>query len=250
MFSSALRKQLGTCAVALTNRIGNFDFLRPRLSAFEEVVYDLWGGPATYMFDRTRAYVRFLSEESHRDSPRHLVFADTDVLFTRSFKEVFDTPFDVGLTFRNMAKYPINNGIMFAHRQRLTEAAKFWEGIVSIFESEGFDKRWQGDQYAVCKFMEQAGNYYTGRRTLVKDVQGVRVKLLHASIFNLPPRSGCKIGPQVKVIHFKGGEKSKLPQAWRILQRAQGGKALDDIAWIGASRTQRLRGALKSCKDS
>jgi len=121
MFSSALRKQLGTCAVALTNRIGNFDFLRPRLSAFEEVVYDLWGGPATYMFDRTRAYVRFLSEESHRDSPRHLVFADTDVLFTRSFKEVFDTPFDVGLTFRNMAKYPINNGIMFAHRQRLTE---------------------------------------------------------------------------------------------------------------------------------
>lgn len=122
MFTSALSKHYSACAVVLTNRAGSFDFLRPRLRSFQEVVYErFWGGEDTYMYDRTRSYVRFLAEEAQAKEPRDLVFTDTDILFIKSLNEVFDLPFDVGLTYRLMPKYPINNGIMFAHHSRLVE---------------------------------------------------------------------------------------------------------------------------------
>eukprot|EP00192_Tetraselmis_astigmatica_P011270 CAMPEP_0117651472 /NCGR_PEP_ID=MMETSP0804-20121206/2111_1 /TAXON_ID=1074897 /ORGANISM="Tetraselmis astigmatica, Strain CCMP880" /LENGTH=376 /DNA_ID=CAMNT_0005457453 /DNA_START=179 /DNA_END=1306 /DNA_ORIENTATION=+ len=215
MLLSALSKHYSACAVVITNVAGNFNFLKGRIDGLEEVVYaDFWGTSKTYMYDRTRAYVRFLSEESQSSKPRNLVFTDTDILYVKSLADIFDSPFDIGLTYRNMPKYPINNGIMFAHKDRLQEASNFWEKILKIYEQENYDRGWQGDQYAVCKFMEAAGKYFTGQKHYKKQVGGVDVKLLHISGFNFPPRSGCKIGSQVRVLHFKGGEKSKLPQAW------------------------------------
>ena len=130
MFLSAISKHYTACPVVLTNVAGNFDFLRERLNDLQEIVYeDIWAGPSTYMYDRTRSYVKFLRDEAASDSPRNLVFTDTDILYVKSLKDIFDKPFDIGLTYRLMPKYPINNGIMFAHRERLLQVLQ--EGAVA-----------------------------------------------------------------------------------------------------------------------
>mmetsp|Transcript_12437 Transcript_12437/g.39380 ORF Transcript_12437/g.39380 Transcript_12437/m.39380 type:complete len:331 (-) Transcript_12437:107-1099(-) len=170
----------------------------------------------------------------------HLVFVDTDILFTKNLGALFKEDFAIALTYRDHKELPINLGVKIVHGAHLAEAAHVWQAFVDAYES--IRQCFTCDQRAVAKVMKEntingkiktksAGTHtvtvIAGPQIVVQDEvrrTQARVRMLHCSAWNVVPgtkNSDCSPkgdGASMAFIHFKGAKKDEMAEYWKMLQ--------------------------------
>ena len=94
------------------------------------------------MIHRMRAYAEFLER---RDHPQNFVFCDSDVIVNRDLSPLFETRFDVGVTFRLHPSMPFNTGVILT-KGLPSRAAEFFRAVVDHIEyGNPKQQYWYGD---------------------------------------------------------------------------------------------------------
>lgn len=134
------------------------------------------------------------------------LFVDTDVLFQRDVRDVFDKGFDLAVADREWdhvrpaagftARMPINMGVVFSR------SPAFWaECHARLKELPKGKQRWMGDQEVFCEIL--AEDRYS-------------VRHLPGAIYNFPPAidadDDCISGleQEAAIVHFKGPQRKPL----------------------------------------
>jgi len=89
-------------------------------------------------FGRMKAYRDIINDEFHKDKPRNIIFYDADMLFVGSqFRKVFGfrENWAIGLSFRNMPKFPVNCGLMLVKHDGLEKGLIFWGKLLSYYDT-------------------------------------------------------------------------------------------------------------------
>jgi len=134
------------------------------------------------------------------DNADHLVLADCDVLIGRNLAGAFDGSFDIGLTRRDEATSPINNGVMYIAAGARGAALAFYRAAFTLCLDH-----WGGDQQAVSKAAEPVLESGVHLR------QGARVAFLPCKRYNMTPDVNGTAGQGGPfAIHFKGERKHKM----------------------------------------
>ena len=174
MIRSMLQIHHDGCVALLVNERGVFQSLhqvsRGRLEEHVHGVEEL--SISTFSYDRLKAYQSFLAAEATRDSPRHTVFCDADLLILGSFSSLWDEAFDVGLTFRDSWQR-INTGVILFHAERLRAGTEVLGEILRIYDSvtAGRDpKRILGDQVAASMWAAKATPTWDPRSSSIQRV--------------------------------------------------------------------------------
>lgn len=132
------------------------------------------------------------------------LFVDTDVLFQRDVRNVFDQPFDLAVADREWdhvkpaagftERMPINMGVVFSR------VPAFWaECHARLKELPKEKQRWMGDQEVFCELIAE-GRY--------------DVRHLPGAVYNFPPAtddediSGLEL--EAAIVHFKGPQRKPL----------------------------------------
>jgi hypothetical protein len=151
---------------------------------------------------RCRAYRVILSSIPENEE---VIFIDTDVLLGEEL-DVFDWPFDVGLTKRDiLPSMPYNFGVIFARNTAATR--EFFHQLADI--ASGFPAGiWYVDQISLAMRMGVGSDGY--RRT---DAQDAAVKIFPCEKYNYSPDTPPD--KRLPVVHFKGGRKHMLDQYYR-----------------------------------
>ena len=86
-------------------------------------------------YGRMKTYAEIINIEINKSRPRGIIFYDADMLFVGSqFRKIFldfRGEWAVGLSFRNMQKFPVNCGLMLVNCNNLEKALRFWKEILS-----------------------------------------------------------------------------------------------------------------------
>lgn len=170
-FESARLTHSGCRLVVLTdtNTTLNVDTMTPaqRGPAVEVVrVPDL--NPKEEMISRQKARIHFLESEK---GTHNLVFLDTDMLVVKSIMHVFQTQFDMGVTWRHDVKMPINGGILFVRSDKVTKALDFFRTMYMMTtgyakgQGSSNTRRWfgQSDQVALGTIAEKTYGWTFGK---------------------------------------------------------------------------------------
>ncbi len=124
------------------------------------------------------------------------LFVDTDVVFQKDVRDVFNNTFDVALADRPGGKsdggdMPYNLGVAFSKNPQFFAAA--CKGVMKRSDNE---RHWMGDQFTICR--------------MVRD-EPWKVKILPGEIYNFTPTdmNDARI-PHAAILHFKGARKRWL----------------------------------------
>ena len=113
----------------------------------------------------------------------------------------------------------------------LANGVAYLEEVLYVFEAEGYHKGWKGDQYAVCKTIEDLPIKYSKRERQQVEMplhrgktgtpsDSVKLLLVHVNEMQYTPKSGCQIDHNLYSLHFKGPEKQKLVDSWQTVSRS------------------------------
>jgi len=137
------------------------------------------------------------------------LFVDTDIIFQKDVRKVFEEPFDVALTTRNWKhlrraagfaeRMPFNVGVVFSR------CPAFWKDVYKrLGKLSQESQQWMGDQQAICDLVGDAPKY--------------QIAFLKGSRYNLPPAYedddegvNQKMIRSASILHYKGvGRKAML----------------------------------------
>ena len=217
-------------------------------------------------YGRMKSYAEIINIEHRKNRPRGIIFYDADMLFVGNhFKKIFfefKREWEVGLSFRNMQKFPVNCGLMLVSHNSLGKGLKFWEEILSYyregsqFQGKAIRKNdFVADQLATCKVIESLGKYYIEQREHVKKLPSLNntvILLLPTRRWNWTPKPMCYIDSHCAVLHFKGNKKIYMTKASKLLLSAADNKRkifLRNIAKLGRDAKSSRRSLKKDCSD-
>lgn len=127
------------------------------------------------------------------------LFCDTDVIFRKDVRDVFDEAFDVALTDRHgtymdgseYAKLqPYNMGVTFSRN------GKFWDLV--LYSLKNFPKslqEWEGDQRVVCGLAMNERTPFD-------------IVILPGSVYNFTPKLEDEDCSHASIVHYKGARKA------------------------------------------
>jgi hypothetical protein len=148
------------------------------------------------------------------------VFVDTDVVFQRSVRKVFDEAgWDIGLTTRNWEhvsqaagfsqRMPFNIGVVFSR------APRFWAEVYRrLLMMPAAQQEWMGDQEAVGDLVAENA-----------EMRWFQIAHLKGSAYNYPPLIPDKKTEQERltqaaIVHYKGAARKPMLLARRDGERA------------------------------
>lgn len=233
MFASVSRMHSDHRKVILTDQGTSFESLEG---------VDIFRSPCSSQpaLGRSTAWVDFL-RQAPADS--HIVFLDYDMLIQRSLEPVFESVFDVGLTFRIHHRWPINAGIQFVHASRLERALGFYEKALATLSGKFVDWTvWCGDQWALQELVHAD---FSGRSAFHHTEGGFDLLLLPGEEYNYSAEAEWHFQPGAydakKVLHFKGSQKPAMFDCWNRLL------ALDSDSRPSLSHGPSIQGAGREC---
>lgn len=137
------------------------------------------------------------------------VFVDTDVVFQRNVRNVFDVEFDIGITTRNWdhleaasgfsQRMPFNTGVVFSR------CPPFWRDVYRRLrlypESE---QEWMGDQEVIGEIVAENAS-----------MRWYQVRHFKGSIYNYPPEIPPKTTEKDRlsaaaIVHYKGPSRKAM----------------------------------------
>ena len=140
---------------------------------------------------------------------RPAVFVDADCLITRALDEAFDGTFDLGLTHRDDATSPINNGAMYVAPGNRDGVLRFFRGALAVC-----GEHWGGDQEAISAMAAPVPTISLDKETrkhaptIIEDRDGLRIGFLNGLDYNVSPKEeGVRHARNPFVVHFKGDTK-------------------------------------------
>ncbi len=171
------------------------------------------------MLERANAQLRHVLDSDFRQ-PK--VILDSDILVNASLEPVFDTDFDVAVTWREREDQPINGGFLILNNARPAVTKRFFERFTTIYRDRYSDQAaWFGDQLALRDCVG-LGPSAMAKHDLV-EVDGCRVLLLPCDLYNFSPDNQyseiCTALPEKSVLHFKGERKRLMRPFWRAWLR-------------------------------
>ncbi len=181
---------------------------------------------------RFKGYGKVLASEAAKPETerRHIVFIDSDIVFTKNIFGFYarrgpgGEPFDAGLTYRMMPKFPINTGVMYFHRERLGKGAAFMAHIVRTYQLPGKDypQRMLGDQLVMNDLLAELGRGVKLRRKVHEQrvrhqEQGLDILVVHIDRWNWSPQGNCRVPRRAHLLHFKGELKRKMFRYYELV---------------------------------
>jgi hypothetical protein len=206
MFASAAHFHPGCRKVLLTDAHTALPFA----GDIEVIRLDL--DPRQPMLARSTAWLTFLQQ-----ADAHVVFLDSDILINANLDHVFAPDFDIALTYRAQAKWPINAGINFAHGQRLERARAFHQMWLDQFQARyPHEAVWGGDQDVLEELVSTAD--FSRSDTFRHQQHGFELLLLPCALYNFATEDQHGMTghyPDKKVLHFKGRRKPHMFPYWQ-----------------------------------
>jgi len=174
------------------------------------------------MTGRMWAELNYLREH---DFTSHVVVLDGDMLINANLEDVFETDFDIALTYnegktKTDKKMPINGGLKLVHSHKREGAIRFVQRVYELCNSEHLAeyRTWWGDQYALIEAVG-ADDFWHRASDRIR-VNDVNVQLLPCDVFNFSPqkkaRGICKEWKDKKIIHFRGARKRYMSIYWNL----------------------------------
>jgi hypothetical protein len=217
-------------------------------------------------YGRMKAYSQVITNELKRSLPRGIIFYDADMLFIGNhLRRIFYSSIEdwaVGLTFRNIQKFPVNCGLMLVSQHNLIKGLQFWSEILFSYEEEtnfhGSVIRKENpmaDQLATCKVIESLGHYYMKPMEHVRRLRSMNetsILLLPTKRWNWTPKPMCYIDSRCAVLHFKGNKKIHMAKASKLLLNSKDTKPSNifrNIAKLGQDQSSTRRTLKKGCSD-
>jgi len=177
------------------------------------------------MRDRLEEERDLLRDLGSQGAPVHVVFIDSDNLFTGSIADTFVRSFDVGLPTRFSDSLPIVLSTKFVHGARLTAASNLWTEAINLWNEDCFSCDHVAFHRAIkknavdfdpSKFNEAVSSMASW--DLVWEAPGgspLNIMFMPCPKFSaVPGGSGwekCKPVYDTRILHFKG--KLKLSEA-------------------------------------
>lgn len=211
LFMSARQFHPGSSCIVLTDehtRLGSLSSYCLRMNYAVR--------PNKIMFDRMGAQRAFIQDY---DFSRPVMMADSDVLVNDSLDPVFQQNFDVGLTWRNNARMPINGGVLFINNKQPSACRRFFAVIHELYERKYAEQAgWYGDQYALHDFLGMTRKEIASHTGIVA-AHGCRILLLPCERYNYSPENtSASIASRFLdkyVLHFKGERKRLMKLYWQ-----------------------------------
>lgn len=197
--------------VILTDEATEFPNIDPSVQVIRRDI-----DPRKLILERTISQINFLKHDDHFS---HVVMIDADMLINGDLESIFHQEMDLGLTYRNSSKMPINGGFIAIASHGRLHAIRFLERVARLMSAGTTDQFWWGDQHAL---IEALGPESFPRRTadVMQLDSGGHVILWPCATHNFTPpkrlRGILRRGPECKVIHFKGSRKRLLRRYWEI----------------------------------
>ncbi|MEM7134241.1 MAG: hypothetical protein AAF702_48675 [Chloroflexota bacterium] len=215
MFASATFHHSNCRRVVLTDQ----QTLFPAALDCEPIRFDL--DPSRPMLARSTAWREFIGQ-----ADSHIVFLDSDMLINASLDHLFTQSFDVALTYRDDAKWPINAGINFVHGNRLAGGRAFHTLWLDHFQ-QAHDQAtiWGGDQDALRDLLNEAD--FSRHHDFIHTQHGFDILLLPCADYNFSTADQHGMTghyPQTKVLHFKGRRKPNMIPYWERYLEDEGEK--------------------------
>lgn len=183
------------------------------------------------------------------DFSHPLLLIDSDILVNGSIASIFDTDFDVALTWRNNKLMPINGGLIILNNRRPDAVRDFFRRFISIYQasySDSQNSHWYGDQLALRDMTHLSLEDFSDYKIMV--VNGCRILLLSCDVYNFSPKNKyqeiCSDLSGKVLLHFKGERKRLMGHFWKAWIKARASYWPWD--WFQAWRERRwlLRQAL------
>lgn len=233
----------------------------------EEIETDSFNAEGKYTsYGRMKTYADIINLELQKSRPRGIIFYDADMLFVGNhFSKVFFSSridWAVGLSFRNMPKFPVNCGLMLVSQNNLEKGLNFWKRILISYE-EG--SKFHGktirkndtvaDQFATCKVIESFGKYYVKPREHVRKLESMndtKILLLPTRRWNWTPKPMCNIDSRCAILHFKGHKKVHMTKASKLMLSVQDSERslfFRSVAKLGSDPKSSRRVLKKGCSD-
>jgi hypothetical protein len=135
------------------------------------------------------------------------LFVDTDVVFQKDVRHVFDSEFDIACTDRKGTVWdntwysdlmPFNMGVTFSRRP------EFWQAVLEDLKDMPLKfQKWEGDQLAV-------GKLYRDWNT----------KVLPGLVYNFTPVEREEDRSHAAIVHFKGPRKDWIEDECKPLSKS------------------------------
>lgn len=209
MFLSAELFHPGCEKVLLTDTTTRLEALAPDIQVIR--FPDL--NAATPAFSRLQAQIAYLEQ---LDSPKNLLFLDSDILINANLDALFERPFDVALTYRLHMKMLFNGGVIFI-KEREHAGSRFLMKIREHFlQHHSRYLTWYGFQLSLLTYVHP--DRFLGRPTDTLTIDGLRILFLDCATYNFTPsRKTNAITVEYsdkKILHFIGKRKFLFWQYW------------------------------------
>jgi hypothetical protein len=166
------------------------------------------------MMERLRAQCALLADAEPNDL---IAFLDTDIMVLRCLRQVFEHPFDVGVTIRDRPKFnfertmPYNNGVIFVRSDLARSALGYFVKKLAVLEELGPPTwAWTGNQLAVLQLLgrvEPGSTLQVGR---------CRVRVFPCSQYNYTPEGPDERVSGQFILHFRGDAKALMANYARL----------------------------------
>ena len=198
----------------------------------------------TLMLSRSLAQ---LDQVVRSDFARPMVMLDSDILLRGSLQPLLEEDFDVGVTWRESEKMPINGGLLVLHNRRPGVVRDFFQRFVGIYRERygsGDNAAWYGDQLALRDCVGLS--HHEIRAHHVYEHDGCRIRFLPCDTYNFSPDNHFAAIvdglPDKLVLHFKGQRKRLMEPFWEAyLQPLE--SRLPWAVWRGKRARRRLEQA-------
>lgn len=183
------------------------------------------------------------------DFSHPLLLIDSDILINGSIASIFDSDFDVALTWRNNKLMPINGGLIILNNRRPEAVRDFFGRFISIYKtsySDSENSRWYGDQLALRDVINLSLDEYSDYKIMM--VNGCRILLLSCNVYNFSPENKyqelCSDLSGKMILHFKGERKRLMGHFWKAWIKPRA--SYWPLDWLRARRERQwlLRQAL------
>lgn len=197
-------------------------------------------GTPGLMRERMKIYHAFVKRAVKEKFNVHMALLDTDIVLVGSISNLYEKPFDYGLSARGNGNLPIQGGLQLVHADRTEGALAFLTVVLDEWEAshtsvhKGREYGFTADQSA---YMNTLGDKDPVLKVAVKNKVGMLtvnkgeagkfdILLIPGTQYNRSPGGpGSNIKKEnVKVLHYKGGRKESMYVTYNALKK--GYKAL------------------------
>jgi hypothetical protein len=171
--------------------------------------------PSSPMYERVAAMLRYVEE----DFTEPTVFLDSDAFLNADIGHIFDSDWDIGVTYRHNMEMCLNEGVIFANNKRPDAVRAFFRAYLAKYDElcrdeavlarySGNIKRWRGGQLSLNAIACQHGLPSALDR---REVAGAVVAYFPCFKWNF----ACdRVEPREldtkAIVHLKGGRKHLL----------------------------------------